>query len=132
MSHVGGLYNALVQTFGPVLQAACFLFLLLLAIWCIGSAAFWSERRLIRIPNPVLWTLPFPILAAGLLYGGLRFSGWLLYPTDGWDPGGSWNYTHQNGGACVLFVCGCLLAGAVVAVYREKIARKKERGVSLS
>ena len=44
----------------------------------------------------------------------------LLYAADGWDTGGAWNYTWQNRGVYVLFTCGCLLAGVLLAVWKER------------
>lgn len=115
-----GLYNFLAQAFGPMVQAVFFCFMLLLAAWCICAAAYWIERKLIRTGKRVLWTAPFPLLIAGLLYGALRFSGQLLYPIDGWDQWGLWNYTNQNCGVCILFTCGCLLIGVALAMHKEK------------
>ena len=96
------------------------LIILPLTTWCICAAAYCGERRLIQTGNRVLWMLPFPILTLGLLYGGLRFSGRLLYPADGWDQGGFWNYTNQNCGVRVLFICVCLLIGVILAAWKEK------------
>ncbi len=118
------LYNSLAQTFGPLVQIIFFFFFLFLAARCICAAAFFGERKLAQIRNRILWKLPFPILALGLLYGGLRFSGQLLYPTDGWDQWGAWNYTNQNCGAFIIFICGCLLIGTILAVRKEKILLK--------
>lgn len=118
------LYDFLAQAFGPVVQVVFSYFILFLGAWWICAAAFWIERKLIRIEHRALWMAPFPILAAGFLYGGLRFSGQLRYLTDGWDQWGYWNYTNQSGGACVLFICGCLLIGAVLSVCKEKHYRK--------
>ncbi len=116
------LYNSLAQTFGPLVQIIFFFFVLFLAAWCICAVAFFGERKLAQIRNRILWKPPFPILALGLLYGGLRFSGQLLYPTDGWDQWGPWNYTNQNFGAFII--CGCLLIGTILAVSKEKIFLK--------
>lgn len=112
------LYHFLAQTFGPLVQLVFSLFILFLASWCICAIASWSEGKLILTGNRILWTLPFPILVFGLLYGGLRFSGQLLYPTDGWDQWGLWNYTNQNRGAYIFFIFVCLSIGVVSAVRK--------------
>lgn len=120
------LYNILAQVFGPVVQAVFFFLTLLFAAWCISAAAYWSEQKLIGTKNQIVYLLPFPILAVGLLYGGLRFSGQLFYSTDGWNQWGYWNYTNQNYGAGVLFICVCLLIGVVLAMYKGKNYLKME------
>ncbi len=107
------------QLFGPVIQLLFRGAMLLLFAWLICAAAYWGEGRLVKIGGRALWALPFPLLAAGMLYGGARFSGALTYPADGWDPSGVWNYTNQNAGWAVLLLCGCLLLGAVLAVRRR-------------
>ena len=122
-----GLYRFLSQTFGPMVQIAFFLFLFFLAAWCICSLAFWGQRKLIQIGHPILWISPVPLLIAGLLYGSLRFSGQLIYPADGWAQWGPWHYTNQNYGASVLLICGCLLIGAALAIYKEKVLIKAAR-----
>ena len=119
-----GLYNFLAQTFGPMVQLIFFLLTLIFVTWCVCAAALWSERKLIQRYNSIVWTLPVPILVVGLLYGSLRFSGKLLYSTDGWDSWGRWNYTNQNCGAWILFICGCLLIGVVLAMYKEKVYQR--------
>ena len=118
---MSSLYIFLAQTFGPLVQIIWFFFIGILVAWCIGAIAFLGERKLIRTGNRILWSLPFPALASGLLYGGLRFSGQLLYPLDAWDQWGGWHYTNQNSGMRVLFICGCLLVGTILAVRKEKI-----------
>ena len=117
-----GFRNLLAQTFGPMIQFFYFFFILFLAAWCIGAITYWCEQKLMRTKNGVLGILPFPILAIGILYGGMRFSGQLLYPEDGWDQWGDWNYTHQNGGAFILFICGSMLIGAALAMRKRKIS----------
>ena len=122
---IKSLFLRPVQIFGPVVQ---FLFthgVLILVGAAVGGAAFLGERRLYRTQKRVLWAAPFPILLAGVVYGFLRASGCLLYAGDGWDTGGPWNYTWQNRGALVLMVCGCLLAGAALAVWKERRSSKK-------
>lgn len=119
-----GLYNSLAQTFGPLIQIIFSLFFLFLAVWCICSIAYWGEQKLMRTKNCILRILPFPVLAIGILYGGMRFSGQLLYPADGWDQWGYWNYTNQNWGAFILFICGCMLIGAALAMRKEKVFLK--------
>lgn len=112
MAHILG---PLVQFFffwGPVLLFGC----------AICAAAFWGARRLLQAKSRMLRALPFPLLSFCLLYGVLRGSGRLVYPSDGWDPSGIWNQTHQNEGTLILFLCGCLLIGAVLAVCKKRSA----------
>ena len=118
------LYYTLEQLFGPLIQVLVFFFTLFLAASCIFAAAFWAERKLMQTKSRIFEILPLPIFASGILYGGLRFSGLLCYSTDGWDPWGYWNYTNQNCGVWILFVCGCMLIGAGSAMYKEKISLK--------
>lgn len=119
---MSNLYVSLAQIFGPLVQMVWSFFIGILTAWCIGAAAFWGEGKLVQTGNRILWTLPFPILVSGLLYGGLRFSGQLLYPTDGWDPWGrAWHYTNQNNGVSILFICGCLLIGTALAARKKKV-----------
>ena len=125
MSRVDNLYITLAQTFGPLIQAISFFFIFFLGAGSIYAVAFWGERKLIRTGNHTLWRIPFPVFIVGLLYGGLRFSGLLLYAEDGWDQWGHWNFTNQNSGAFVLFVCGCLLIGAFTAIFKEKADKGK-------
>lgn len=108
------------QVFGTVVQFFFTYGLLALVAFGIGGAAFLGERTLCRTQKRVVWAAPFPVLLAGVVYGALRFTGWLLYAADGWDPGGPWNCTNQNEGALVLAVCGCLLTGAALALWRER------------
>lgn len=114
------LYNSLAQAFGPLAQVIFACFITFLTAWCICAAAYWSERKLIQAKKPVLWIFPILIPVVGLLYGGLRFSGLLLYSADSWAQWGPWNQTRQNSGAYILFICGCLLAGAAWAVRKER------------
>lgn len=114
------LYVSLASVLGPGVQALSFFGGLLLFGVAVGAAAFWGERRLVQTQHRVLWTLPFPVLSLGLIYGGLRVSGLLVYPADGWDASGIWNQTNQNEGAILLLLCGCLLAGAVLAVRGKR------------
>jgi len=109
-----------VQVFGPVVQFFFTYGLLALVAFAIGGGAFLGERALCRTKKRLLWAVPVPVLLAGLAYGILRFTGCLLYAADGWDTGGAWNYTWQNRGVYVLFTCGCLLAGALLAVWKER------------
>lgn len=118
------LYTSFSRVFGPLVQMVASFFVLFLTAWCVGAAGFWSERKLAQTGNRVLGMLPFPILILGFLYGGLRFSGQLLYPTDGWDQWGFWNYTYQNCGMCLLFLCVCLLIGIILAIYKENTTLK--------
>jgi len=108
-----------VQVFGPVVQVFFTYGLLVLVACGMGGFAFLGERWLCRTQKRFLWAVPVPVLLAGLVYGVLRFSGCLLYAADGWDPSGPWNYTNRNEGALVLAVCGCLLTGAALALWRE-------------
>ena len=118
---------SLARILGPWVQVL-FAFGLLLLFWFrLGAAAFCGERRLFRANNRMLWKIPFLILFAAFLYGGLRFSGLLLYPADGWDQWGMWNATNQNRGMIVLFLSVPLLIGTTLAVYREKRRLGKER-----
>jgi len=109
-----------VQVFGPVVQFFFTYGLLALVAFGIGGAAFLGERTLCRTQKRVVWAAPFPVLLAGVVYGVLRATGCLLYAADGWDPSGPWNYTNQNEGALVLAVCGCLLTGAALALWKER------------
>ena len=76
--------------------------------------------------NPAAAFLLLPALAAGLIYGYLRFSGRLLYAADGWD---SWSklyhYTNQTNGASFLFCSGCLLLGVLLALLKAGYVRRK-------
>lgn len=114
------LYITLAHTFGPMVQIISSLAAISFTVFVFSGAAFWGERRLIRTKCRILWALPFLLFIAGLLYGVLRVSGLLRFPWDGWAPFGIWNQTHLNGGTAVLFLCGCLLIGAVLAVCRTK------------
>jgi hypothetical protein len=96
---------------------------LALAAAAVGGVAFLAERQLLRRESS-LWAAPVPVLLVGLVYGILRFTGCLLYAADGWDTGGPWNYTWQNRGALILFVCGSLLAGTLLAVWKERRSGK--------
>ena len=87
----------------------------------------YTERKLLYTKSRALWMIPLPILLTGLLYGGLRFSGRLFYITDAWDPSGVWNYTNQNHGAYILFLCGCALLGAILAIHKENTVLKTKR-----
>ncbi len=118
------LLYSLEQTCGPLIQAIVYLIFLFLAAGCIAGLAFWSERRLFRLRRRVFAVLPLSIFAIGMLYGALRFSGQLLYSSDGWDPWGHWNYTNQNNGAIVLFLCACMWIGGLLAICREKFWQK--------
>lgn len=118
------LYNSLARIFGPLVQIIIFFFTVFLAVWCICAVAYWGEWKLIRTKNLIWRILPFPPLVIGMLYGGMRFSGRLLYSTDGWDQCGHWNYTNQNHGVYILFICGCMLIGAILAIHKEKIFLK--------
>ena len=122
---MGGLYLFGAHAFGPAVQVLFALLVTSLIAWGICAAAYRSEKMLLRSGRPLLWTAPLPLLACGLLYGGLRFSGLQRYSSDGWDQWGRWNYTHQNSGAYILFFCGCLLTGLVLAICREKAPLKK-------
>lgn len=117
---MGGFNISLVHIFGPWIQLFCFLGLLLMAGIFLSAISFWGERSLIRTKKRFFWVFPFPTLFVCLLYGGLRFSGLLLYSKDGWDTSGIWNYTNQNQGVLVIFLCVCLLSGAALAVHKEK------------
>lgn len=121
---MNGSYNVFAQTFGPLVQVIFFFFILILAAWCIATIAFWSEHRLLKTKSCTLAILPLLISAIGTLYGGLRFSGKILYPADGWDQWGHWNYTNQNCGAVIFFLCVCILTGVILAMYREKFSLK--------
>ena len=112
------------QIFGPVVQFFFTYGLLILAACALGGAAFLGERKLYRTRRKVLWAAPVPPLLAGMICGVLRFTGCLLYAADGWDTGGPWNYTWQNRGALILFVCGSLLAGTLLAVWKERRSGK--------
>lgn len=114
------LYNSLAQAFGPLAQVIFACFITFLTAWCICAAAYLGEGRLLRTRKPLLWLSPLLLPVSGLLYGGLRFSGLLLYSADGWAQRGPWNQTHQNSGAYILFICGCLLAGAAGAIRKER------------
>ena len=109
-----------VQVFGPAVQFFFTYGLLALVAFLIGGGAFLGERALCRTKKWFLWAVPVPVLLAGLVYGILRLTGRLLYAADGWDTGGAWNYTWQNRGVYMLFTCGCLLAGALLAVWKER------------
>lgn len=117
------LHVTLAHSIGPLVQLLSYCGARFFSAFLICAAAFWGERWLVRTRNRFLWFLPFLILMLGLFYGGLRVSGCLVYPSDGWDVSGIWNYTHQNRGAAVLFLCGCLLIGAVLAACKKKEIR---------
>lgn len=119
----------LANIFGPWIQLLLFLCTLFTVAGAIGAIAFWCERMLIRTKKRILWLLPFPLLFLYLFYGALRVSGLLLYPTDGWDPWGIWNYTNQNQGTYIIFLCGCLLIGATLAIHKEKRNPNHENGI---
>lgn len=117
---MGNFYNFLAQTFGPLIQLIYFLLWSSLIAWGVGAVSFFGERRLLKSKISVLGTFPIIISVMGVLYGTLRFSGLLLYSTDGWDQWGHWNYTNQNSGIYTVFIFGCLLTGAILAVCKEK------------
>ena len=121
---IRGLFLRPVQIFGPVVQFLYTYGVIIMAACVLGGAAFLGERRLYRTRRKLLWAAPFPLLLAGMIYGVLRFTGCLLYAADGWDPGGAWNYTWQNRGVYVLSVCGCLLVGCLLAVWKERRASR--------
>ena len=116
---MSGFNISLVHVFGPWVQFLFLLVLLLVVGTLVGAVSFWGECRLIRTKRRILWIIPFLVLTVCFIYGALRFSGLLLYATDGWDPSGIWNYTNQNQGMIVVFLCACLLIGAIFAVRRE-------------
>ena len=120
---IKNLFLRPVQVFGPVVQFVFTYGVLVLAAAAVGGAAFLGERQLLRRKSP-LWAAPVPVLLVGLVYGVLRFAGCLLYAADGWDTGGPWNYTWQNRGALTLFVCASLLAGTLLAVWKERRSGK--------
>lgn len=111
---------SLVHIVGPWIQLFFALGLLLMVGAILVAISFWGERSLIRTKKRFFWAFPFPTLFVCLLYGGLRFSGLLLYSKDGWDTSGIWNYTNQNEGMLIIFLCVCLLIGATLAVRKEK------------
>ena len=118
---------SLACVFGPWIQVFFAFGLLLLSWFCLGAAAFYGERRLLRAGCRVLWKIPFFFFVPAIVYGGLRFSGVLLYPTDGWDQWGMWNLTNQNRGMAVLFLSTPLLIGTTLAVYRKKLQTEDHR-----
>lgn len=115
---------------GPWVQVLLSWGAMILLGWPICAFACWGERRLLRTGSRMLWLLPILVLAMGFLYGGLRFSGWLLFPADGWDMSGGWHYTNQNRGACVIYLCTALLVGVVRGVYKEKFTAWKHRAAA--
>lgn len=121
---MSGSYHSLAQAFGPLVQVIFFFFILFLTAWCIAAIAFWSERKLLMAKSCTLAILPLPIFAIGMLYGGFRFSGQIRYPSDNWDQWGLWNYTNQNCGALICFLCVCILTGVILAMYKEKFSLK--------
>ena len=112
--------SSIVQTFGPFVQLVFAFGLLLLAGICIGSVSLGVERKLYRVGFKGIWLLPIIASIVSIFYGTLRFWGVLIYSADGWDSTGPWNYTNQNEGACVIYICGCLLVGMILAIYKEK------------
>ncbi len=120
-------YVSIAQIFGPWVQAFFYIGMLLLFCGLIGALAFRGESRLVRTGIRFLWMLPLLVLAAFLLYGILRFSGHLLYPTDGWATFGRWNSTNQNAGEAVIVFCVSLLAGALFAVWKERFQIRPKR-----
>ena len=121
---IKNLFLRPVQVFGPVVQFFFIYGVLALTAVAVGGAAFLGERKLYRTQKRILWAAPVPVLLAGLAYGALRVTGCLLYAADGWDTGGPWNYTWQNRGALTLFVCGSLLAGTLLAIWKERRSGK--------
>lgn len=118
------------RVFGPWVQVLFALGLLCLFWVCLGTAAFYGERGLLRMSSRVLWKLPFLVLVSVIVYGILRFWGVLLYSSDGWDSWGMWNATNQNQGMITLFLSVPLLIGTVLAVYREKMRSESGTGQS--
>lgn len=57
-------------------------------------------------------------LGLALLYGGLRASGLLLYPTDHQIQNFIYDYTYQRSGYPLVFFCGPAFLGAAAAVVR--------------
>lgn len=133
MKEETGMYEpavSLARVFCPWVQAFFTYGVLLLTGFLLGSIAFCGEHRLLRMSSRVLWKLPFLGLVSVIVYGILRFSGVLLYPTDGWDQWGMWNATNQNRGMMVLFFGVPLLIGTTLAVCRKNLRQGNEQGES--
>ena len=98
----------------------------ILCVWLLVFGGFRGERWLMGRKTRLLRFLLLPALAAGMIYGYLRFSGRLLYAADGWD---SWSklyhYTNQTNGASFLFCSGCLLLGVLLALLKAGYVRRK-------
>ncbi len=116
---MNGTNFSFVHTFGPLVQLFFALGLLILVAALLGGISFWGERKLLRTNKRLLTTSPIVASVICILYGVLRFSGLILYSTDGWDTTGSWNYTNQNRGIFIIFVFGCLLTGMILAIFKE-------------
>ena len=108
-----------VHTFGPFVQLFYALFLLVLVAVLLVGISFWVECKLLRTNRRWLSIPPIAASAICILYGVLRFSWSLLYPTDRWYPVGIWDYTNQNQGMYIIFLFGCLLTGMIAAVLKE-------------
>lgn len=117
-----GQNPSLIHIFGPLVQVVFYFGLLLMTSCLIVAFSSWIGRKLIQNGNRILIAILSSGIAVGLVYGALRLSGLLMYPTDGWDTSGVWNYTNQNSGTLIIFICVCLSIGAISA-WRKRAAR---------
>ena len=117
------LVTALIMRLPQVLLIGglCFLFTkgLLMFGHHVGRPAIKTITKLVML----LISLP---LIIGLLYGVLRFSGVIMFPTDNTI---SWNWfdaSWRDDGFEFIHPCGCALIGMALAVLTERKARRAE------